>query len=423
MVAMWAMWALHALYPNPHFLSGDPRMFPCIDTLGAASARERGQIYGREAQDRIHHSVVTYARLFAACGIDWACACERAMRFESVIAQVDADLMAELRGMAEGSGQSLGSLMALNCRTEILPPTFFSDEPQLAHAALAANRAAGLPDWLEQAAWDGALKDGECTAMGVTAAASRTGQAWLAQNWDWMGRQRQALVVLHTQGPSGQRITTLTEAGMLAKIGINRWGFALGLNILRSLHDGSRLGVPVHVLLRHLLDCRSVAHARERLQALQELGFGAASNVPCADAQGQVACFEVSPAGWAEQPPTNGVVLHTNHFLCPSLLAEQAPMGPGLSSHSRLSTARQHALQTPIGQAELERFLRDESDGFLSICRSPDPSIAPESRVESVAGILMHTQPPAMWVACGVPSRVAFEAVPLPWADQPASVR
>jgi isopenicillin-N N-acyltransferase-like protein len=391
-------------------------MFPCIDTLHAASVHERGQIYGQQAKDRIQHSVITYARLFAACGIDWASACERAMRFEPVIEQVDADLMAELRGMAQGSGQSLGSLMALNCRTEILPPTFFTDEPQLAHAALAANRAAGLPDWLADAPWDGALKDGECTAMGVTAAASRTGQAWLAQNWDWMGRQREALVLLHTQGPSGQSITTLTEAGMLAKIGINQSGFALGLNILRSHRDGTRVGVPVHVLLRHLLDCRSVARARERLHALQTelgLGFGAASNVPCADAEGQAACFEVSPAGWAEVTPTQGVVVHTNHFVCESLLAEQAPMGPGLSSHNRLSTAGQHALQTPIGQADLERFLRDESDGFLSICRSPDPSVPPESRVESVAGIVMHTQPPAMWVACDVPSRVAFESVPL----------
>jgi isopenicillin-N N-acyltransferase-like protein len=398
-------------------------MFPCIDTLSAATAHERGQIYGQQAQTRIHHSVVTYARLFAACGIDWASACERAMRFEPVIEQVDADLMAELRGMAQGSGQSLGSLMALNCRTEILPPTFFTDEPQLAHAALAANRAAGLPDWLAEAPWDGALKDGECTAMGVTAAASRTGQAWLAQNWDWMGRQREALVLLHTQGSSGQSITTLTEAGMLAKIGINQSGFALGLNILRSKRDGSRLGVPVHVLLRHLLDCRSVAHARERLHALQTelgLGFGAASNVPCADAEGQAACFEVSPAGWAEVTPTDRVVVHTNHFVCESLLAEQAPVGPGLSSHSRLSTAGQHALKTPIGQVDLERFLRDESDGFLSICRSPDPSVPPESRVESVAGIVMHTQPPAMWVACDVPSRVAFESVPLARVSVPA---
>jgi isopenicillin-N N-acyltransferase-like protein len=398
-------------------------MFPCIDTLRAASAHERGQMYGQQAKGRIQHSVITYARLFAACGIDWASACECAMRFEPVIEQVDVDLMAELRGMAQGSGQTLGSLMALNCRTEILPPTFFTDEPQLAHAALAANRAAGLPDWLADAPWDGALKDGECTAMGVTAAASQTGQAWLAQNWDWMGRQREALVLLHTQGPSGQSITTLTEAGMLAKIGINQSGFALGLNILRSNRDGTRVGVPVHVLLRHLLDCRSVAHARERLHALQTelgLGFGAASNVPCADAEGQAACFEVSPAGWAEVMPTHGVVVHTNHFVCESLLAEQAPMGPGLSSHNRLSTAGQHALKTPIGQTDLERFLRDESDGFLSICRSPDPSVPPESRVESVAGIVMQTQPPAMWVACDVPSRVAFEAVPLAKAALPA---
>ena len=391
-------------------------MFPCIDTLAATTAHQRGQIYGREAHNRIQHSVVTYARLFAACGIDWASACERATRFVPVIEAVDADLMAELQGMAQGSGQTLGSLLALNCRTEILPATFFTDQPQLAHAALAANRAAGLPDWLADAPWDGALNDGECTAMGVTAAASQTGQAWLAQNWDWMGRQRQALVVLHTQGPSGQSITTLTEAGMLAKIGINQSGLALGLNILRSVRDGSRLGVPVHVLLRHLLDCDSVAHARARLQALQTdlgLGFGAASNVPCADAHGQVACFEVSPAGWAELAPTDGVVVHTNHFVCESLVHEQAPVGAGLSSHSRLHTARQYGLEVPIGRADLERFLRDESDGFLSICRSPDPSVPPESRVESVAGIVMQTAPVAMWVACDVPSRVAFEAVPL----------
>jgi isopenicillin-N N-acyltransferase like protein len=394
-------------------------MFPCINTLGAASAHERGEMYGQQARDRIEHSVVTYARLFAACGIDWRAACERAMCFESVIAQVDGNLMAELRGLAKGSGQSLGSLMALNCRTEILPSTFLADAADLkdaAQSALAFNRAMGLPDWLAQSAWDNALQDGECTAMGVTAAASQTGQAWLAQNWDWMGRQRQALVVLHTQGPSGQSITTLTEAGMLAKIGINQSGFALGLNILRSVRDGSRLGVPVHVLLRHLLDCCSVAQARERLQALQTdwgLGFGAASNVPCADAQGHAACFEVSPAGWAEVTPTDGVVVHTNHFVCESLLAEQAPMRPVLSSHRRLNTATEYALQTPIGRTGLERFLRDESDGFLSICRSPDPSVPPESRVESVAGIVMHTQPPAMWVASDVPSRVAFEAVPL----------
>jgi isopenicillin-N N-acyltransferase-like protein len=67
--------------------------------------------------------------------------------------------------------------------------------------------------------------------------------------------------------------------------------------------------------------------------------------------------------------------------------------------------------------------LRDESDGFLSICRSPDPSVPPESRVESVAGIVMHTQPPAMWVASDVPTRVAFESVPLAAVSRQLSER
>ena len=99
-------------------------------------------------------------------------------------------------------------------------------------------------------------------ALAVTARCSADGSAWLAQNWDWIGRQREALVVLKSIDDAGQRITTLTEAGMLAKIGFNESGFALGLNIVRSLRDGESAGVPVHVLLRHLLSCRSVAHAR-----------------------------------------------------------------------------------------------------------------------------------------------------------------
>jgi len=202
---------------------------------------------------------------------------------------------------------------------------------------------------------------------------------------------------------------------MLAKIGMNQHGFTLGLNILRSLEDGLRPGVPVHVLLRHLLGCASLPAARAELSRIgQTLGFGAASNIPCADAQGEVACFEVAPAGWGEVPPTQGVVVHTNHFVCEALLPAQAPMGHTLSSQPRLATALQHAAQRPIGQPELEGFLRDESDGFLSICRAPDMALPPEGRVESVAGVIINTRTRQMWIAPDVPSRCAFEPVDIP---------
>jgi isopenicillin-N N-acyltransferase-like protein len=166
------------------------------------------------------------------------------------------------------------------------------------------------------------------------------------------------------------------------------------------------------VLLRHLLSCRSVEHARESLAALSAIGFGAASNVPCADASGEAACFEVAPAGWAEQRPENGVVVHTNHFVCESLLAQQAPMGGFLSSPSRLATAQRHAAQPAIGLPQLKAFLRDQSDGYLSICRGPNPDMPAHGRVESVAGIIIQTRQRRLWIAPGVPDQVEFEQIP-----------
>ena len=391
-------------------------MFSIIALPESADAFTRGQIYGKTAALRIRHSVLTYAKLFACCGIDWQEACSRAQRYTPVITALDANLMAEMQGIAQGSGLRLEDILALNCRTEILPSNFLSDDSFHTEAALEANRLAGLADWETGLPIDSHIQDGECTAMCVQGSVSIDGHTWFAQNWDWIGRHRQALVLLKTHDAKGRAMVTLTEAGMLAKIGMNAAGFALGLNIMRSTGDGQTPGVPVHIVLRHLLDCDSIAHARDRMAHMATLGFGAASNVPCADASGEVACFEMAPAGWAELQPTNGVVLHTNHFLCDALQANQSPMGLALSSQPRLETAAKHAAQSGLGLEKLQSFLRDESDGFLSICRSPDLALSPQGRVESVAGIVMNSHTRQIWIAPDVPSRVGFEEITNLWA-------
>ena len=209
-------------------------MFTSVLVPQNLSAHDRGLFYGQAARLQTLHSRNTYARLFASCGISWASACDKAMAYRDVIEQLDPALVQEMQGTALGSGLSLLDILALNCRTEILPANFLSDAKHQAEAALQANRDAGLPDWLGDAPIDPAAAQGECTAMVVAPSASRQGDTWLAQNWDWMGRQREALVLLHSRNEAGQRFTTLTEGGMLAKIGMNTQGFALGLNILRS---------------------------------------------------------------------------------------------------------------------------------------------------------------------------------------------
>src|SRR6185295_4403687 len=228
-----------------------------------------------------------YARLFAYCGIAWKDAQARAVPYRDEIAKVAPGLADEIRGIAEGAAVAETEILALNARTEILPPTYPSPPSPDLPALLARNSKEGVGlqyDW------------GECTALAVLPEASRDGNTWLAQNWDWIGEQRESLIVLRVTDEAGRQVVTLTEAGMLAKIGLNDRGVGVCLNILRSVDDGKKPGLPVHVLLRHLLDCGSVDAATAAAQAITH---GASSNILTADAGGRAASLELSPRGVA----------------------------------------------------------------------------------------------------------------------------
>ena len=372
-------------------------MFPVIDAHGGA--RERGRIHGAHARRRVARSVATYARLFAFCGVDWREAQYRGAGFRDAIGALGGQLLEEIEGIAEGSGRQVNEILALNSRTEILPPTYPGDPHPRWRELDAANRACGVPDW------------GECTAIAIPRSASATGGTLLAQNWDWLGAQRGALIVLRARGRGGPACLSLTEAGMLAKIGLNEHGFGVCLNILRSSADGERAGTPVHPLLRALLGCRSVAEAIGMARALE---FGASSNVLCADAAGDAANLEFSPAGLQVVRGEAGALCHTNHFLSPDGERGQTALTPSLSSVPRLRRAR--ALvenQGRIGVSDLKLILRDETDGLLSICRRPDPSLPAEARIESVASVVMELAAGRMHVAPDVPSQVDYETVTL----------
>lgn len=373
-------------------------MFPIIEVQGGP--RERGRIHGARAKARIERSIATYARLFAFCGIDWAGAQRLGAGYRDVIGRFDPALLEEIEGIAEGAGRRVDEILALNSRTEILPPTYPGEPHADWKSIAAANVAGGVPDW------------GECTSIAVQPARSTTGTTLLAQNWDWLGMQRDALVLLRCAEADGSSCLTLTEAGMLAKIGLNSAGFGVCLNILRSLDDGSKPGVPVHVLLRALLDRRSVAEA---VAFASGLSFGASSNVLCADASGDTAALEFSPRGLHVVRGADAVLCHTNHFLAAEAAGHQASLAPGLSTYPRLEriNALSGAHAGKFSPGDLERMLRDESDGYLSICRRPDPAYPPEARVETVASVVMDLGARVMHVAPDVPSRVEYAPVDL----------
>ena len=360
-------------------------MFPVVETAGGAF--ERGRMHGERARGRVERSLANYARLFSFHGMAWEEAQRRSAGYRDLIGGFDAVLLEEMEGIARGAGRPFSEILALNARTEIMPAAFLTG-----------------------------TDSGECTAIAVSPGASATGETLLAQNWDWVGSQRESMILLRTRDGTDPGCLTLTEAGMLAKIGLNSSGVGVCLNILRSVFDGNGAGVPVHVLLRALLKRSSVSDA---IAFAAKLSFGGSSNILMADRGGEVASLEFSPQGLRVVREDGGTLCHTNHFVHPEAAGWQATHLPSLSTIPRLERARELAAATPKhGIEDVKRMLRDETAGLLSICRKPDVLLPPDAQIETVASVIMEPARGVMHVAPDLPSRAEYQPVAL--AGEPA---
>ncbi|MBX2884853.1 MAG: C45 family peptidase [Granulosicoccus sp.] len=352
------------------------------------AALERGRQYGEQAADLIVSSLQTYRRIFEICGISWEDASAKAYTCLDTVQQRFPALIQELKGIANGSAQDFDSLFTLNCRTEILPPDFL--------ARVTKKSPTQLPD-------GGHIS--ECTTVAFT---RRDSPMWLAQTWDWVGLQRQAMVVLESHPDDAPSHITVAEAGMPAKIGFNEYGLGITLNILRSSLDGKSPGMPVHLFLRALLDCHDVDEAKELAASLS---FAGSSNIMIADAKNNLCSIEASPKAVRFIPASNGTLCHTNHFLEPELAGLDAGLTGNISTESRLSRA-QDTVDSLRTLEDIHSLLGNTEDGIKSVCRYPDQSLPAEGQIETVVGVAMNLTDQALWVSAAQPADHDFELFP-----------
>ena len=167
----------------------------------------------------------------------------------------------------------------------------------------------------------------------------------------------------------------------------------------------------MHVLLRALLGRSSVQDA---IAFASKFSYGSSSNVLCADRSGESASLEFAPKGLRVVRGDGATLCHTNHFLDPEARGWQSVLVENMASEPRLACAQRHAAaRAQHGLEDVKRLLRDESDGLLSVCRRPDPSLPEHVRVETVASVVMELARGVMHVAADVPSRVEFQPVAL----------
>ncbi|MGW6456587.1 C45 family autoproteolytic acyltransferase/hydrolase [Streptomyces sp. NPDC055078] len=319
-----------------------PRPLPHL-TVDETDPWRRGRTTGRAFRERIRAGLTAYRDLFTAVRVDPA---DLRPYGEAALAATERwapRLHRELIGTAAGAETEPWHIGLLNARTEVLATV-------------------------------GATAEGECsTAVWVGGG----GAPHTIQTWDWHAEFADARTLAALRTESGRTVRTFTEAGILAKIGLNSGGLGLHFNILSHRDDGAGIGVPVHLVARRVLEeATTVAEARD-IAASAAVSASTVLTVVAHDGgRGDAGCVELSPAGTALiRPDSDGVLVHTNHFLDPVLAGgeQAAPTASTFPRHRRLM-ARQALLKDDDPRRWTELMLSHEADG-APICCHPQPGL------------------------------------------------
>ncbi len=332
---------------------------PLIEAAGSPAAI--GHAIGEQSRDRILATINLYAEIFAKPKKDVFRAADH---FKSQIESFAPNLSEEISAMAEAANVDRRWLYALNARSELLS----------------------------------ALAVGECTAVHFN------GTPFLGQNWDWLEQLEDLMVLERITDTAGHTVLMLTEPGIVGKIGLNSAGIGVCLNFLPT--SNPTLGVPTHIVLRHILSARTWSEIED---IIDRAGCGRSANLLIADETGRSTNIEFDGLNARPFASEQKAIAHTNHYL-----ASDIPVAEVLfeNSDARLNRARTLVEASKDSNLEeLRAILSDRSD-------FKHPILAPYKEVPAFRGkigtdcsIAMDLERRQMHFRRGNDPSVAFECV------------
>jgi isopenicillin-N N-acyltransferase-like protein len=288
---------------------------PCIALRG--NRRAIGLQHGEELRENIAKTIQIYRGLLCVTGDR---AREVAAHFESVIRAKAAQIAAEIDGIAEGAGVDPYLIYLINARSEVMSQS--------------------AP---------------ECTA------AFSPKNGYLAQNWDWVAAMEDLIVVLDIEHEDGLRLLTVTEPGIVGKIGLNSLGVGVCLNFMYV--DQKLSGLPIHILLRQLLEARD----RGELDAcIENAELGRAGNILIGTDRFGGLDLEYLGDKVRRHDINSENFVHANHPLGDETsLDENLP-----NSIARLAKAEEKgAAAAEMGWRHMNDLLSDQSNEEYPVCR------------------------------------------------------
>jgi isopenicillin-N N-acyltransferase like protein len=347
-----------------------------IEIWGAP--RERGRRYGDAAATEVRRGTRSYLAQMARAGLTEAKLDELVTAYLPLIDAFDDSYVDEMRGIAEGADVPLAHVVLVNARTELL-------------------KLAGNP--VLRAGLDQARGADGCTTVIVQPERAAENTLIHAHNWDWKASCAEDCVILRIRNDAGPDMLTFTEAGGLARFGFNAAGIAVTGNYLECERDYRRIGVPLALIRRKVLqqDNPSLAFA-----AAYTAEKSASNNLAITHAPTGIAHdLECAPDETFVVEPRNGLLVHANHWLSPIALTKLRDTGVGDSPCTYFRQQRAERLLAPIariGLDDVREALCDTAGSPLSILVPPRFS-AVTGRSATVAMLLMQPAKGVMDVA------------------------
>lgn len=346
------------------------------------SNEERGYQYGSQAKDLIHKSIQIYKEIVISLrgnGLTWERILLEVNFFVQGLKRYDRGLFDEMKGIAKGSGVQFEEVLFLNVRSEIMNP-----------------------------AWANAVIPEGCTSFLLQPCLTKNMEYFIGQTYDWFPTCQELLIVLHSEDEKGHEFITVTEAGIIGKIGCNNCGVGSLLNYLNNFEINQK-GTPYNILLRRVLDSQSAYDAQRNIMR-SPIAFGL--NIFIADRKGFGINYELAANGIDFFNPENGLLIHTNHHLSNKLSIRTFNKKMYPSSKNRYDTAKK-MLDKP--QVKIEDIINlvsfhDKENSSNNICRHQKDD---EYNMETIFTMIMELNKMELYLCFNTPCKNNFYRIAL----------
>ncbi len=340
------------------------------------TSREMGRQIGEAAREEVRQFCeVALQRVNKTMRVSRAAAMQIATGSVPYAEEYSSEMVEELRGIAEGAKVPFDDVMLLQVRNQLQPDS-----------------------------------DAGCTSLALAGSPFRPNGSIVAQNWENDPLLDQFTIVL-TRRPSGKpAFMTVTQAGLIAYIGVSAAGIGVCLNTLPA--PARKVGVPHYFTVRGIYESESLESA---VTAVWRAHRAIPANIMLATPEGPADLEVTIDDIHVVRDKESAGIAHTNHCKHPALAATNRQFPELIQSYARDRRIHELIDFRAGNGSSLETImdaLRDHKDNPRSICRhaNDDPITG---FWETVFSVIIETDQRRMHISRGTPCNHPYESYSL----------